>query len=243
MTRLLDTHCHLDAYPEPLQVLAEADSAGVDVVAVTETPDAYRRLRTRVGPRRPGIQIGIGFHPASRPAAAPGQLERFFRLAHSADWVGEVGLDFHPGIDRREKTRQIHVLESILSHASVAAKPITVHSRGAAADTIRLVEASSARRVVLHWYTGPAALLDDALEAQCRFSINPAMLGSPKARALVGRIPPDRVLTETDGPYCQRAGRPARPADVAYLTDTLAGLWSVSPEEARARLGQTARDL
>ena len=241
MTRLLDTHCHLDAYADPLEVLHDAQQAGVDVVAVTESPDAYRRLRTRLG-RRSGVVVSLGLHPASRAAAAQGQLERFFRLASSADWIGEVGLDFNATTSRLEKARQLDVFHSLLDHTVVTEKPLSVHSRGAAAETIRAIAEGRARRIVLHWYSGPARLLDTALDAECRFSINPAMLGT-KGQELIRRIPRTRVLCETDGPYCRTRGRPAQPFDVADVVDALARSWQVDPDEASEQIDRNRREL
>lgn len=241
MTRLLDTHCHLDAYPDPLEVLSAAHAARVDLVAVTETPDAYRRLRTRLG-RRSGVVIGLGLHPASRAAAAPGQLERFFRLASSAEWIGEVGLDYNATTNRAERARQLGVFHSLLNHTAVADKPLTVHSRGAAAETIKAIAEGRARRVVLHWYSGPTRLLDAALDAGCRFSINPAMLGV-KGQELIRTLPRNRVLCETDGPYCRTEGRPAQPIDVTNVVEVLAQCWQVDAAEACEQLDRNRREL
>ena len=58
-------------------------------------------------------------------------------------------------------------------------------------------------------YTGPLGVVDDALAAGMSFSINPAMVSSAKGRALLARIPRDRVLLETDGPYTRRGSRPS----------------------------------
>lgn len=241
MTRLLDTHCHLDAYADPLEVLHAAQQSRVDFVAVTESPDAYRRLRTRLG-RRSGVVVGLGLHPASRAAAAQGQLERFFRLASSADWIGEVGLDYNATTTRPEKARQLDVFHSLLNHTVVSDKPLSVHSRGAAPETIRAIAQGRARRVVLHWYSGPTRLLDTALDAECRFSINPAMLGT-KGQELIRAIPRNRVLCETDGPYCRTRGRPAQPSDVPDVAEVLARFWQVDPAEAWEQLDRNRQEL
>jgi TatD DNase family protein len=58
VTRLLDTHCHLGDYDDPRRILAAAAEAAVDVIAVTDNPDAYRRLRTRLGPA-PGVTVAL----------------------------------------------------------------------------------------------------------------------------------------------------------------------------------------
>jgi TatD DNase family protein len=236
--RLLDTHCHVDAYPDPRGVLAEADAAAVDVVAVSETPEAYRRLRTRLG-RTTGVSVALGLHPASRAAAAPGQLERFLRMLPDAPWIGEVGLDFAPGTDRREKTRQTHAFAAVLDHGLSRTKPMTVHSRGASKETVRLLT-QAGQRAVLHWYSGDLSTADDAVAAGLWFSVNPSMTRSAKGRSLIDRLPGDRVLCETDGPYCTARGRAARPADVTAVARHLAEAWSCSQEDARSRLSSNA---
>lgn len=76
---LVDTHCHLDAYGDPRSVLSDAIRAGVSVVAVTEDPGAYRRLRTRLGPAS-GVEVALGLHPLGRDALRPGQSDRFLRM-------------------------------------------------------------------------------------------------------------------------------------------------------------------
>lgn len=241
MTRLLDTHCHIDAYPDPQAVLAEADAVGVDVVAVSETPEAYRRLRTRLG-RADGVSVALGLHPASRAAAAPGQLERFLRMLPDAPWIGEVGLDFPPGVDRRERTRQSNAFLAVLDHRLSQAKPMTVHSRGAAKEAVQMLSAAN-QRAVLHWYSGDLNTADAALAAGLWFSVNPSMTRSSKGRALIRRLPVDRILCETDGPYCRTGGRAARPADVALIARSLADAWCCSEKDASSALAANARTL
>jgi TatD DNase family protein len=230
VTGLLDTHCHLDAYPDPRRVLAEAHAASVDVIAVSETPEAYRRLRTRLG-RTDGVTVALGLHPASAAAASPGQLERFLRMLPDAPWIGEVGLDFRPGVDRREKVRQSSAFQSLLDHNLSRTKPMTVHSRGAAQETVRRL-AEQQGRAVLHWYSGPSSTVDDALAAGLWFSVNTSMIRTAKGRALIARLPPQRVLCETDGPYCRTGVRPAEPGDVRTIARFLADAWSATEADS-----------
>lgn len=241
MTGLLDTHCHIDAYDDPRQTLADAASAGVDVVAVTESPEGYRRLRTRLG-SRPGVAVALGLHPASAAAAAPGQLDRFFRMLPSATWIGEVGLDFAPGTTRAERTRQTSLFQAVLDHDLTHGRPMTVHSRGAAKETVaRLAQARS--KAVLHWYSGPLAVAEEAAAAGLWFSVNPSMARSQKGQTLIQRLPKDRVLFETDGPYCKVGSRPAVPADIPIVVDALARSWEATQDDVRAQLARNASAL
>lgn len=238
MTRILDTHCHVDTYPDPRSVLAEADAAGVDVVAVSETPEAYRRLRTRLG-RMAGVSVALGLHPASSAAAAPGQLDRFLRMLPDAPWIGEVGLDFAPGADRRERARQVTAFTAVLDHRMSRAKPMTVHSRGAAKEVVQMLT-EAGQRAVLHWYSGDFTTADNALAAGLWFSANPSMMRSAKGRALIDRIPSERILCETDGPYCRTGSRPARPVDAVVVARALAERWRCTQPDGWATLAANA---
>ncbi|GAA1770754.1 MULTISPECIES: TatD family hydrolase [Nonomuraea] len=237
---LTDTHCHLDAYDNPVAVLDNAHAAGVHVIAVTEDPGKYRLLRTRLG-RRDGVDVALGFHPLRAGGASPHDLARFLRLLPQATWIGEIGLDFsRAGAATRKQ--QLRVFEAILADLQTRTQPVTVHSRGAERETItRLVQAQVP--AILHWYTGPLAAVDDALAAGLWFSINPAMTRSKKALPLLQRLPPDRVLLETDGPFARCGTRSAVPSDLLGTLDHLAQFWGTSAYEAHTAVTQNQQRL
>lgn len=84
---------------------------------------------------------------------------------------------------------------------------------------------------VLHWFTGSKSEARRAADLGCFFSINLAMLSNEKGRDLIASLPLERVLTETDGPFTQVSGRPARPADVATTITSIADLRRLSSQE------------
>jgi len=226
----LDTHCHLDTYPDPVKVLTAARASGVEMVAVTESPDAFRRFRTRLG-RAPGVSFALGLHPASSAASAPGQLQRFFRMLPNADWIGEIGLDYSSRVDTRARRSQYSTLASIVDHDLARTLPMTVHSRGAAADVVAILEGTGVR-AVLHWFTGTAKQASRGAEAGLWFSVNNAMAQSRSGGALIAAVPRDRILLETDGPYCQLRGRPAEPKDILESVELIARALGLHPDEA-----------
>lgn len=237
---LTDTHCHLDAYDNPVAVLNGAHTAGLHVIAVTEDPGKYRLLRSRLG-RRDGVDVALGFHPLRAGGASPHDLARFLRLLPQAGWIGEIGLDFsRAGVANRKQ--QLRTFEAILADPQLRTRPITVHSRGAERETIaRLAQAHVP--AILHWYTGPLSAVDDALAAGLWFSINPAMVRSKKAVPLLQRIPQQRVLLETDGPFAHSGSRSAVPSDLLGTLDHLARLWGMSTDEARNAIAQNEQRL
>lgn len=241
MTTLLDTHCHIDAYPDPRAVLRAAAAAEVTVVAVTENPDTYRRFKTRLG-RTDGVSVALGMHPASKSSAAPDQLQRFFRMLPQADWIGEVGLDYSSSTDIRTRRAQYSTLAAIVDHDLARAKPMTVHSRGAAADVISVLEGNSGR-AVLHWFTGTAKQAERAVEAGLWFSINSAMLRAKSGTRVLRAVPVDRILLETDGPYCTHRGRPSEPSDLREIIDDLARILGMSPDLAIRQVASNAAEF
>jgi TatD DNase family protein len=69
------------------------------------------------------------------------------------------------------------------------------------------------------------------------------MLRSQKGRELVGGMPADRVLTETDGPFAMFDDRAIQPWDVGDAVDTLAEIWELSAQNVEERLASNLRLL
>lgn len=237
---LLDTHCHIDVYPNPVGVLNQAQAAGIHVVAVTEDPGRFRLLRTRLG-RRNGIHLAIGLHPLRVTNRYQSDLNRLSRLLPDADWIGEVGLDFSKA-GAVDKALQVAAFEELLAIDAVLRKPITVHSRGAERDTVtRLLQANAV--AVLHWYTGSLAVAKQTVTGGLWFSVNPAMLRSSRAGGLLRMVPPNHVVLETDGPFARCAGRPAHPTDLPAVAEHLAGIWNLPRDAALAQVAANQQRL
>jgi TatD DNase family protein len=230
MTKLLDTHCHLDGYDDPMAVLSDAAASAVRIIAVSEDPGHYEVLHTWFGGRS-DVEVALGLHPLRAHTMTAQDLASFAYLLSNASWIGEVGLDFsRAGVATRRQQQE--VFDSLLAGAQLGSKPITVHSRGAEAETVRRLTDAGVR-AILHWYTGPLAVADEALAAGFSFSVNPVMIASNRGRALLRRIPSERVLLETDGPFARLDGRPARASDLTWTVERLGELWQCSGDEAR----------
>lgn len=174
-------------------------------------------------------------HPLHAASFTPADLARFLRLLPDASWIGEIGLDFSPA-GRPARRAQLRIFEGILSDPRTTTLPLTIHSRGAERETIQQLAQARASRAILHWYTGPVELVEEAVGAGLWFSVNPAMITSARAQRLLREIPPYRVLLETDGPFTRHRGRPSRPSDLPALLPRLAALWSMDEDGARHRL-------
>jgi TatD DNase family protein len=231
--RYIDTHCHLDRYPDPRATIAAARAAGVVVVGVSELPSRFQRNELRYREERT-VRTAIGLHPLAVARASSMEMSLWRTLTDRTAYVGEVGLD---GSQQGKPTleHQRTVFRRILAHHEITSKVLTVHSRRAEAEVIDAL-ASAGCCAILHWYSGPAKPIQTALAAGMYFSVNPAMLSSKSGRRVLAEVPPDRILTETDGPYAKRAGQPASPSDIPWLVEQIATIWAVDPDDARRRI-------
>ena len=223
--RWVDFHCHLDLYNDHEALISECDRERVSTLAVTTTPRAWPRNRELAAAAQ-HVRVALGLHP-QLVAEREAELAIFERYLADARYVGEVGLDAGPRFYASFPAQE-RVFERVLrACAEQGGKILTVHSVRATAKVLGHIERAlpaDRGRVVLHWYTGTAAEARRAAALGCYFSINAEMLRSPKHRKLVGELPADRLLTETDGPFVERHGRPARPRDVAGTVAELANL-------------------
>jgi TatD DNase family protein len=88
--------------------------------------------------------------------------------------------------------------------------------------------------VVLQWLTGSVSDVRRGVQIGFFFSVNEQMLSSPNGRRVLGAIPDDRLLTETDGPFVERSGQPVGPGDVEPTLHEIAKVRGI-----RARVVQT----
>jgi TatD DNase family protein len=230
-TALVDTHCHLGDYPDPIGALTAATTAGVHVVAVTRNPGEYRLLRTRLG-RRQGVTVAVGLHPIDVASTKPAELARFYRHVTTAEWIGEIGLDY-TAAGEQSRRDQRRTLDAVLTELAARPIPATVHSRGAAKETVAALAEANVR-VILHWFSGPLGVAEAALADGHAFSINAAMTRSKKGLGLLALLPRERVLLETDGPFVRVGGRTTEPADLSgRMVRELATVWDTTTQDAR----------
>lgn len=227
--RWVDFHCHVDLYKNHSALIAECDRERVATLAVTTTPKAWPRNR-ELASKSVHVRIALGLHP-QLVAERENELPLFERYLSDARYVGEIGLDAGPRFYRSFPAQE-RVFERILrACAEQGGKILSVHSVRAVGKVLNHIESvlpQDRGRVVLHWFTGTSAEARRAVALGCYFSINGEMLRSPKHRQLVGGLPLNRLLTETDGPFVERDGQPLRPRDVGNTVAELAEVRSLS---------------
>ncbi len=239
---MIDLHCHLDLYPNPEAVAARASAEGIYVLAVTTTPRAWVGTRA-VFSRFARIRVALGLHPQV-VHERHSEVEMLCGLLREARYVGEIGLDGSPEYASSLALQQ-RVLGRILAGcADAGGRVMSIHSRGASSALLDALEAHPrAGLPVLHWFSGSPKELERAVRLGCWFSVGPAMLRGQKGQALLKAMPPDRVLTESDGPFATQQNTPLMPWDVNIAERGLRELWGLSAAETSERLAQNLRAL
>lgn len=239
---MIDFHAHLDLYPDPHAVVGQCIEEGVHVLSVTTTPSAFAGTAA-LASGAPRIRTALGLHP-QLAGERHGEMPLFEQLLPQVRYVGEIGLDGGPEF-AASWTRQVEVFDAILALCATAGgRVLSVHSRRAVARVLDALERHPlAGTPVLHWFAGTSRELARAVELGCWFSVGPAMLAGTKGRALASAMPKGRVLTESDGPFAQRAGQALMPWDVADSHLVLAGLWGMTPDTVDHHLRNNLREL
>src|ERR1017187_5485508 len=222
MPALVDAHCHIDLYKLPKQIVEQAEAQHIYTIAVTNAPSVLVHT-CEVAAGCKYVRAAIGLHP-ELVHSHKHEIDQFHRYLPQTRFVGEVGLDYTTP-DKNIRLAQRQILATIAEWVNQCGdKIVTVHSRRAASDVIASLRGIKAK-LILHWFTGSSKELECAIDAGFFFSVNSAMLRSAGGRALVLRMPQDRVLTETDGPFVEDGPKPATPTTVRGTVSRLAELW------------------
>lgn len=263
---LIDTHTHLESFArrgELPAILSRAQAAGLEAMVTigTDTDDwtLYRDLVLA----HPGlVYYTAGLHPCSVAADWAGrvaQLESFWRgasrpgepLARTARpedspcpvALGEIGLDrFHLPKDNPAAADQIFGWQQAAFAAQLATAkkigcPVVVHSRGAFAECVEMIDASGVAwgKVVFHCFSEGGAEMAELTKrggyASFTGIITYKTAGGIRAAALAQGL--DRLMIETDAPYLTpvpHRGKPNEPAYLKHTAEFCAGVFGVSPE-------------
>ena len=232
MVKMLDTHCHLDLYPDPSRIASNAESAGVFVVSVTNLPSAFLAAQPHVQ-RFKSVRLALGLHPLIADLHSDEELSQFSKLVCQTSFIGEIGLDFSRE-GHQTKERQLISFRFALQALQNQPKFVTVHSRRAEAAVLEVLREEYPHPVVFHWYSGTLRHLENAIADGHFFSINPAMIRSEKGKNIIARIPHDRILTESDGPFINMHRRTIEPSDVLVVEEALGELWDADAFDARS---------
>ena len=234
----VDSHCHLD-FPElraDLPAVLDAMRANAvthALVIAVEMPawDAVHGIAAAHG----NLYASVGVHPDYQDTPEPTRELLAARTGGKVVAIGETGLDYYRLTGDLEWQR-----ERFRTHIRAArdcGRPLVVHTRSAADDTLRILREEGAGEVggVMHCFTETwdvaAAALD--LGFHISFSGIVTFRNAAELKAVARRVPLERMLIETDSPYLAPApfrGKTNQPAYVRHVAEEIARLREVPLE-------------
>jgi len=237
---LVDSHCHLD-FPELVSqfdsVLALMQGNGVThALSVSVTLEEFPKIRA-IAETYPHIFASVGVHPdyADLPVVS---VEQLTALATHPKVVaiGETGLDYFRL--KGDLGWQRDRFRTHIRAARVCGKPLIIHTRSAADDTLRLMREENASEVagVMHCFTESWDVAEAALDMGFYISFS-GIVTFKNAKALkevAQKVPLDRLLVETDSPYLApvpHRGKTNQPGFVLHVAEEVSRLRGISVDE------------
>ncbi|MFO0355984.1 MAG: TatD family hydrolase [Sphingobacteriaceae bacterium] len=215
---MIDTHCHIDLYNNPLQVAKESERLGIITIGMTNLPSHFEMgFKHLIGFTK--VRLALGMHPLYAESHIK-EFPGFVRNISKTSYIGEIGMDFSKeGIST--KSIQIETFRKILNELKGKKKILSIHSRKAEREVLQYLIDFKIQTAIFHWYSGPLGLIDEIIKAGYYFSINPAMIKSKSGIEIISRIPIQRILTESDGPFIEVKGKPILPNDIKVVHEYL----------------------
>ena len=238
----MDLHCHLDLYPDALKLLPEVSRRNEFTLVVTTSPRAWiGTSRMFVGYEN--IKVALGLHPEIVERKST-ERELLISSVVQARFVGEIGLD---GSHRFKSSLPLQedIFEGVVAECErQGGRVMSLHSRGAVSRVLDILENHPfAGWPILHWFSGTTRELQRAINMGCWFSVGPSMLAGAKGRELLSKMPFDRILPESDGPFATAKGSPLMPWDALDIVPVLAKLLGVSNQDVSSQLKLNLRRL
>jgi TatD DNase family protein len=252
--QLVDTHCHLDpeyfpSGPDAALSRAEGDNVVGFVVIGVGKDLAPARGALELAARLPErVAAVVGVHPHDATTLTDALYDELAVMAADPRVVaiGEIGLDYH--YDHSPRHVQSATFERLIALARHVNKPIVVHTRSAAEDTLRALEFHGARDVggVIHCFSEDKAFASRALDLgfDLSFSGIVTFKSATSVHEVAAWAPLDRILVETDSPYLAPVplrGKPCEPAFVVHTARRVAELRGMAIEELATATTANAR--
>lgn len=229
----VDSHCHLD-FPDlaarEADILAAmaANRVGQALCISVKLEDFPRVLG--LAERHSNLWASVGVHPDNADCEEP-DVARLLALADHPRVVaiGETGLDYHWHKDAPEWQRER--FRTHIRAARACGKPLIVHTRSAAADTLRLMQEEGAAECggVMHCFTESREVAEAALELGFYISFSGIVTfrNAKELKEVAAWVPLERLLIETDSPYLApmpHRGKTNEPAWVVHVAEEIARL-------------------
>ena len=221
----VDTHTHFyDEWllPDAEAAIQRALEAGVGKMIQADVDSRERPAMWEIGHRHPGVLYQmLGLYPGSVAANWREELDLVYNLSKNKDFVaiGEIGLDYHEGLEFVEEQKEVLRLQ--LELAASLDLPVNIHLRDAWEDLMNILADCKHLnlRGNLHCFTSSYEIYERANQYG-DFSVGIGGVVTFKNASIartLERIPLDKILLETDAPYLAPVPFRGKRNESAYL--------------------------
>ena len=236
----VDSHCHINfpelggKVPEVLAKMCEYQVSHALCVSVNfpEFPQVQA-----LAEQYSNIYASVGVHPDYEEAGEVTAEDLLTRVRHpKVIAIGETGLDYYRLKSNLEWQRRR--FRNHIRAARQCGKPLIIHMREAADDTLQIMAEENAGEIggVMHCFTGSweTAQAAMAMGFYISFSGIVTFKNAAALREVAMKVPLERMLIETDSPYLApvpHRGKTNEPAFVRHVAEEIARLRTLSLED------------
>jgi TatD DNase family protein len=240
----VDSHCHLD-FPElrddlPRVLDAMREARVTHALCIAVEMDAWPKVHA-LALEHANLYASVGVHPDYENLDEP-TVDLLVSRAHERKVVaiGETGLDYFRRSGDLEWQRRR--FRTHIRAAREARRPLVIHTRAAADDTIAIMREEHAEDAggVMHCFTETFDVAQRAMDLGFHISFSGIVTfrNAQELKEVAKRVPLSRMLIETDSPYLApvpHRGKRNEPAFVTHVGHEIAALLGIGVDEvARA---------
>jgi TatD DNase family protein len=248
----IDSHCHLNfpGLAEDLDaVLANMGANDVtDALCVSVDLATFPQV-LELAERHDNLYASVGVHPDYELETEPTQADLVRLSQHpKVIAIGETGLDYFRLKGDLEWQRER--FRNHIRAARECSKPLIIHTRSAAQDTLRIMAEEDAGKVggVMHCFTENLEVAKAAIDLGFHISFSGILTfkNATIIKEVAQSIPLEKILIETDSPYLAptpHRGKTNQPAFVKHVAEEIARLRDISLEEVGTATSRNFRRL
>jgi TatD DNase family protein len=235
----IDSHCHINfpdlagKLPEVFDLMTKNQVSHALCIGVEleKFPEILALAEAH-----PNVYASVGVHPDHEDCTEPTVAELVALADHpKVVAIGETGLDYFRLTGDLEWQRER--FRTHIRAARACRKPLVIHTRSAAEDTLRIMREEQAGEAggVMHCFTESLAVAEAAIEMGFHISFSGIVTfkNAVALREVAAAIPLERMLIETDAPYLApvpHRGQTNQPGFVKYVAEEIARVRGMTTE-------------